>query len=344
MPVDPQILAQRFGVNELESLPRDVSPREYFRGEKDGKSFIVMRYPDANEAASQELSEFIHIGEWLNSIGIKAPILYEGDTNECIAAFEDLGNTSFGHILHTDHDKAIRLYTLAVDVLKKLASSGLPKSGLPYYKDSRIHENKRQFVEYCLAYTQKEKQSNEKLQSFLTAWDEVESALPACPQGFVHGDYHLENLMFQNHKTGIKQCALIDYQDALNGPLPYDLVNILEDARMDVPADLRHDMINHYCDGLFDGAEKEVFLKWYRVLGTQFHCRVIGLFIKLAAEQNRDAYLIHINRLANYITDGLKDPVLSPVKTWFEKEGVDFTSLKDIDGQKVRETFRNITL
>lgn len=344
MPVSLQTLAQRFGVDELESLPRDVSPREYFRGCKDGRSFVVMLYPNPDESAHHELSEFIRIGKWLNAQGVKAPALYDADMEECIASFEDLGSMSFGRALRENPDNQEKLYTLAVDVLKTLAANGLPQDGLPQYMDSRIHENRKQFIEYCLAYTRKEKQSEDTLQSFLSAWEDVVSGLPPCPQGLVHGDYHLENLMLQKDEEGIQQCALIDYQDALSGPLPYDLVNILEDARMSVPDDLQKKMIERYCDGLFQGEEKNTFLKWYRVLGTQFHCRVIGLFIKLAAEQNRDSYLIHIERLANYITDALKDPTLSPIKTWFEKEGVDFTSLKDIDGQKIREIFRNISL
>ncbi len=311
-----------FDINGLEALPRDVSPREYYRG----RDFILMSYPEINKDHITELLEFIRIGKWLSDNGIKTPELYGLDKCNCIAKFEDLGKISFGKALQENPDKQTYLYELATDVLKKL-SIAPPPDNLPLYKDSKIHENRRQLVDYYFPILNKVPD----IEGYLDAWDEIEQSLPHCPQGFIHGDYHLENLMYVDGK-----CALIDYQDALYGGLAYDLVNLLEDARVDIPKDLRSAMIDRYCDGMSAG-DKDIFLKWYRVLGTQFHCRVLGLFIKLAAEQGRDGYLVHVPRLQNYIKSALNDPLLLPIKSWFAKQGVDFEPIKDFNGELVRK-------
>ena len=115
----------------------------------------------------------------------------------------------------------------------------------------------------------------------------------------------------------------------------------LEDARVDVPQQIKKDMINRYCAKMNDH-QKENFIKWYTVLAAQFHGRVLGLFIKLAAEQNRDSYLVHIPRLQRYFSDALNDPLLKPLKQFFDKEGVDFKPLNDLDGQEIRNRFQNL--
>ena len=336
--INKEKLAQDFGVKTLESLPGDVSPRKYFRGRKGDHDFIIMAYPDATDENRQELHDFIRIGAWLSEKGIKTPALYNLDEQRCIAQFEDLGRTSFGQQLRGNLDQQEHLYTLATDILKILNKAGTLEN-MRTYRDGRIHENRRQIVDYYIPFIRKEQSNAALVNDYLAVWDEIEQNLPPCPQGFVHGDYHLENLMYMPDEKDIKQCALIDYQGALHGPLPYDLVNLLEDARADIPRDLREYMVNHYCAEM-DSSTKNTFLKWYRVLGTQFHCRVIGLFIKLSEEQGRDAYLIHIPRLQNYIIEALKDPLLHPLKEWFEKEGVDFRPIKDLDGNRIRKFFK----
>lgn len=333
-------LAKEIGVDTLDALPRDVSPREYYRGHKDGCDFILMRYPEISDANKQELSEFIRIGQWLSSQGIKTADLYETNLEKCYALFQDLGQESFGERLNNTSDQAQSLYKNATEVLKILGTSdALDK--LPNFTDSRIRENRKQFVDYYMTLLLLKSQDDAVTQRFLSVWDKIESSLPPCPQGFVHGDFHLENIMYQDPAGGGNKCALIDFQDALIGPLPYDLLNLLEDARIDVSAEIKTEMQNLYCAEM-NAQEKEVFMQWYRVLATQFHCRVIGLFIMLAADQERDSYLIHIPRLQKYILNALNEPVLAPLKQWFEEEGVDFDLVKDLDGNQIRNAFENL--
>lgn len=340
--IDIDAIARETGCNKIEPLARDVSPREYFSAHKNGENCVLMVYHEANKASRDELAEFVRIDRWLSQNGINVPDILQVNEKKCYAVLEDLGRVSFGRALHEGVDGFYqdRLYTLGCDVLKHLAKAK-PIENLPLYKGSRIHANRRQIIDYYAPLKLGKMPKDGLAQNYIEVWDEIEKALPPCPQGFVHGDFHLENLMVCSGEMGLRQCALIDFQDALYGPLPYDLVNLLEDARIDVPQSLQESMKIRYCEDM-SKPEKEAFLMWYRVLGTQFHGRVIGLFIKLAAEQRRDKYLIHINRLQNYIKNALEDPLLAPLKQWFKKEGVDFLPLKDLNGDGIREVFKNI--
>ena len=330
----PQAIAQRFGLKNVSPVPGDASLRLYFRGNKGAKSVIVMLYPDASEGNRAELKRFCDINDKLAGQGIKVAEIYETDEGEVCALLEDLGTQSFGKCLRNESKSAESLYKLAVKAL--IQTRGITQtSDLPPYKKMRIYANRRQLIDYYMTLKQGRHPGEECVNNFNAIWDEIEKALPPCPQGFVHGDYHLENLIY----TGTGQCALIDYQDAFYGPLPYDLVNLLEDARIDVSQDLRSAMMKTYTKDM-PTEEKEAFMLWYRVLAVQFHGRVIGLFIKLAVEQNRDSYLVHIPRLQNYLTESLKAPVLEPLKKWFAEVKLDFQPITPLDGQHVRAAFK----
>lgn len=123
------------------------------------------------------------------------------------------------------------------------------------------------------------------------------------------------------------------------GPAPYDLANLLEDARTDVPKPLRIEMLEQYCQGMAP-AERENFLRWYRVLATQFHCRVIGQFIRLAVRDGKPRYLALIPRVAAYLRDGLADPLLTPLAEWFGAHGLDFTDAGPFDPDAIRPLIR----
>jgi len=115
--------------------------------------------------------------------------------------------------------------------------------------------------------------------------------------------------------------GLIDFQDAFWGPLPYDLLNLLEDARQTVPDDIKAAMKDLYCTDM-NAEERKTFDEWYVLLSCHFHCRVLGLFVKLKQERGMDEYLCHIPRLQGYIKEHLKNPIMQPLKEFIERYAV----------------------
>lgn len=339
--MDIDLIVKKLNLSDIAPLARDVSPREYYRVVKEDREYVLMVYHEVNAVTEREINSFLYINEWLDNLNLKVPKVYYHSQEDGCVLLEDLGNTSFGAALRENKCDALQLYMLGSVVLKTAANAVLMPKNLPLYENSKIHANRRQLIDYYFPLERGKMSSEDIVSEFLSIWDEIAASLPECPRGFVHGDFHLENLMFCEREQGVRRCGIIDFQDALNGYIPYDLVNLLEDARVDVPEHIKRAVLQHYTSEM-TAEEKTVFLSWYRVLGTQFHGRVLGLFIKLSAEQNRDKYLVHINRLQNYMVEGLKDPILHPLKQWFDKQGVDFLPIKDMNGDAIRTVFGHI--
>lgn len=336
--ISQEQLQQQLDVESLEAMAGDFSPRKYYRGAKDGRNFVVMVYPDGPLQNLGSLNQFVSIGAWFLKNGMKVPDIYKRHDTQNYLVMEDVGRISFGKHLRENVRDLEKIYGLSTYVLKKMATDEPPKI-LHRYRDTWIHKAHDRVLKFYWPVMSGEVADARMLKSYWSVWDDIERSLEKCPYGFVHMDFHLENLMYMPENKGIKQCAIIDYQDASIGPLPYDLVNLLEDARVTVPLEIKTHMVDYYCSGMSED-EKRVFLQWYRVLGTQFHCRVIGQFLKIAIELGRDDYLVHVERLRQYINSALRVPVLEPLREWFKKNGVSFEEPFILNGGQVRDNYR----
>lgn len=268
-----------------------------------------------DERLDHGLDDYIRIAEWLNNVGLKAPEIYEREKNYLI--IEDLGDVSFKKAMEKNGPDEI--YALAADVLSHLrAQKNLP--ALPSYYDSNIHKTHRRVIDWYAPVIRHKKNPDGLAEEYLSVWAEIEKAAPQDTGHFVHADFHVENLMFLPNEKGLKRCAIIDFQDALRGPALYDLGNLLEDVRADIPSAVK----NKYTPK--DPA--------YRILATQFHCRVVGQFIRMAAKDYKTGYLQYIPRTQAYIQDALQNPLLKPLKNFFDNNGITFDAKPDLTNIK----------
>lgn len=327
----------------ISAVGEDSAFRRYFRLQAtNGHTAILMEaVPDGSAYVTpgHNMKDFIRISEYLRGLGLRAPDIFEVDSEEGYMLLEDFGSTSFKMALDAGHDRT-ELYALATDVLKFLHQNA--KAGdivLPEYYASHVHTGRRRLVDWFMPVQKGVPNRDGLAEEYLAVWDSIEKSLPPVPQGFLHIDYHFENLMWMPDKADKDRCGILDFQGAMTGPVPYDLANLLEDARVDVPADLRQAMLDRFCEGM-DAVAEQNFRNWYRVLATQFHCRVLGQFIRLAVRDGKPRYLQHLPRVAGYINEGLKDPVLAPLKSWLDNHGVSFDKVPDIDPAKVRPFIR----
>ena len=301
---------------------RDSSIRRYFRVTKGDQAAILMEtVPDGSEHATpgHGVADFIQIAGWLNNIGLKAPEIYEQDLENGYLLLEDFGEICFREA-KDNADQVNDLYRLAADVLSHLADQNCPLD-LPNYYDSHVHRRHRRVVDWFMPLVRGTENEEGLVEDYRAVWEEIEQSLPPVKQGFLHIDFHAQNLMWLPEERGLKRCGILDFQGAMHGPLPYDLGNLLEDARTDVPHTIKSEILE-----TLDEAQQA----WFRVLATQFHCRVIGQFIKQAVMDDNPAYLKHIPRLENYLREGLEHPVLTPLRLWFKGQGIDFTEVADL--------------
>lgn len=311
------------GWSVLHPVGQDSSIRRYFRVSNGKQTAILMEtVPDGSSHATpgHGLNDFVRIDEWLGSVGLKAPEIYEYDQETGYILMEDFGEVCFKQAI-TAGRKSKSIYVLAARVLEHLSKQECTLE-LPDYYESHVHKRHRRVMDWYAPFIKDKANEAGAIDAYYAAWEEVESKLSPCPQGFLHIDFHAENLMWLPSEIGLKRCGILDFQGAMKGPIPYDLANLLEDARTDVPKDLRDRILSRFDENMRG---------WYRVLATQFHCRVIGQFIKQAVVDNNTSYLPHIGRLQNYLHEGLKDPVLAPLAGYFKEQGVKFDETADFD-------------
>jgi aminoglycoside/choline kinase family phosphotransferase len=339
-----QAFLERAGLLEFRLIPigEDCAFRRYYRVTGSAPPVVLMEtIPDDNEIATpgHNMRDFVKIGLYLHECGVRVPEIYEYDFESGYILLEDFGDQSFKKAALGSVTRE-QAYELAIDVLFTINNKTEPEALLlPDYYSSHVHEGRRRVVDWYMPCVRLQANSDEVLPAYLACWEEIEASLPPCPQGFLHIDYHFENLMWLPQAQGNERCGVLDFQGAMAGPLPYDLANLLEDARVDVPARIRAEMISRYCQNM-SAAEKDVFMRWYRVLATQFHCRVIGQFIRLALRDGKERYLAHLPRVAGYIREGLKDPVLSPLKSFFDSYKITFTEMLDLEAPQIVSSIR----
>ncbi len=309
----------------------DSAQRRYFRLRRaDGATAILMEsIPDGNSLSTpgHRQSDFMRIGAWLRETGLNVPGVYESDTKEGFLLIEDFGDISFKTALAQGENPG-GIYHLAGEVLAHLRKSARTAAALnlPDYYQSHVHKARRRVIDWYMPVVLGCRNEDGLAEEYLSVWERIEKTLPACPQGFLHIDYHVDNLMWLPAREGLMRCGILDFQGAMTGPQPYDLANLLEDARIDVAPGVRETTLDFYCRDM-TAAERESFRLWYRVLATQFHCRVIGQFIRLALHDGKSGYLQFLPRLARYLEAGLADPLLAPLRSWFALHRLDFAKV-----------------
>jgi aminoglycoside/choline kinase family phosphotransferase len=140
----------------------------------------------------------------------------------------------------------------------------------------------------------------------------------AVPSTLVLRDYHVDNLMLLEGRSGIAAVGLLDFQDAVIGPVTYDLVSLLEDARRDVPEELAAAMLAHYLAS-FPALDRDAFAASYAVLGAQRNCKIVGIFTRLCVRDGKPIYLQHIPRVWRLIARDLRHPALAPMASWLNR-------------------------
>lgn len=309
-----------------EDLPQDGSPRSYTRIEKNGAHALFMDCgPLDGISYITRLSDFVRIGNWINSLGLRSPQIYEADEKTNVAIIEDFGSISMKQAIMNGEDPK-RLYLAANDILNVLQSSECPLD-LPHFKNSFMRTARQRFVDWYVPVYRKCKNEDGLVKSYHAMWNEIENQLDPYKESFMHVDFHVENLMYLDGGQGVNALGIIDFQEAMIGPESYDLCNLCEDMRADVPFEIQ---------ATLKAGRDENFLGWQRVLGTQFHTRLLGQCLRWAMHDNKPGYLKYYPRLLNYTENALSDPILKPFKDWLRDEKIELMDISALDWENAQ--------
>ncbi len=313
--IDQFVAAAGWGDAERKPLGDDASFRRYLRLTRDHRRAILMDAPPPME----NVGAFHKVDSLLHELGLSAPKILRVDAGHGLMLLEDLGDRTFTRAL-AEGEPEEALYRLATDTLIALhdrcGRSFLEKRGLSPYDDEKLHEEALLLTDWYWPAVHGSPISTFLREAYIEAWQKVFPIARSVPDTLVLRDYHVDNLMILDDRTSIAACGLLDFQDAVVGPVTYDLVSLLEDARRDVSPAVSKAMLRRYLDAFPDMSEEE-FQASYAVLGAQRSAKIIGIFTRLWRRDGKPQYLRHIPRVWRWLEGNLRQPALRPVAEWF---------------------------
>ncbi|HAF44375.1 MAG: aminoglycoside phosphotransferase [Sideroxydans sp. GWF2_59_14] len=274
----------------------DASFRRYFRATfADGSTKVVMDAPPQHE----DCKPFLHVGKLFEDAGTHVPHVYAQDLAQGFLLLSDLGNTTYLQAL--DKGDAKQLYGAATDALIKIQLASKPKE-LPPYDEALLRRELNLFPEWYIAKHLGVTLSDKQKAKLEEVFARILRNNLAQPCVYVHRDYHSRNLMVTEENNP----GIIDFQDAVYGPITYDLASLFKDAYIRWEEDEVMDwLIRHWEKARKAGLPvREDFGEFYRdyeMMGVQRHIKVLGIFARLYHRDGKDGYLKDMPLVMEYL-------------------------------------------
>jgi tRNA threonylcarbamoyl adenosine modification protein YjeE len=329
-----------FGDARRQRMAGDASIRSYARLIRD-KVFILMNSPKRPDGPAiydgksysaavhlaEDVKPFVAIAGGLRSIGLSAPAIHHADLDQGFLITEDFGTES---VLAGDPPQPIaERYEAATDMLAAMHREVLPDTlplaphityPIPLFDTDAMLVEIGLMPEWYLR-DRDAPLSDEARAQFFAMWRELlDRTLASATKTWVMRDFHSPNIIWLGEREGIKRVGIIDFQDAVLGPGAYDVVSLLQDARIDVPEQLELALLSRYikarraADGTFDPAS---FAELYAIMSAQRNTRLLGTFARLNRRDGKPQYLRHQPRIWTYLSRSLAHPALADFRAWY---------------------------
>lgn len=281
-----------FHCQQLAMVSGDASFRRYFRFEHNGRSIIAVDAPPEHEDSAR----FVRIAKAYSDAGVPVPAVLAEDHELGFYLLEDFGDGQFADALTPVdmqglYEKALALLP-AVQSCEQVDGRGLPPFDQKLL-DAEFHLFSHWLCEVHLALSLNAREKMMLQDTF--AW--LSEVFLAQPQAGVHRDYHSRNLMVKPDGS----LGVIDFQDAVIGPITYDAVSLLRDCYQDWPEDDIRALLQRWHAEHFSEYEWETFATWFDCTGLQRHIKASGIFARLCHRDGKRAYLLDVPHTLEYI-------------------------------------------
>ena len=281
----------------LKPASGDASFRTYHRLFLKNKTFIVMDAPPEQE----NCKVFIKITKKLRACDVNVPIIHNVNIEQGFLLLSDLGNDLYLNKLNKSS-----IYELYSDALSTLVSIQVLVNvgGVDEYDKSLLISEMNLFREWLIEKHLNIKLSDSQVKILTTLFDLLVNNALQQPKVFVHRDFHSRNLMVTKENNP----GVIDYQDAVYGPISYDLVSILKDCYIKWPKEEIDKWIDFYLNKLYEEKaqyriNRDEFVRWFDLMGVQRHLKASGIFARLSHRDGKHNFLEDIPRTLSYILD-----------------------------------------
>lgn len=329
-----------FATASWRHIQGDASTRSYQRLSATGNTAILIDSPEIPDGPAvkdglpysriahlaENIRPFIAMAGFLTDNGFSAPSVIDADTENGFALLEDLGDE--GVTEGVPPRPIMPRYKEAVRCLAALHAIAPPKELETQKGQWRLNAYDREILQvetglladWFVPFAQKEALPTEARAAFEAAWGAAIEGMPTGPDVLVLRDFHSPNLLWLEHRQGIRRIGLLDFQDALIGSAAYDLASLTQDARVDVSADEEEVLLQTYGGAVgLDGKTHGILRHAHAVMGGQRSTKVLGIFVRLSKRDGKHGYLKHLPRLVDYLARNLSHPGLEPVRHWHER-------------------------
>jgi len=329
----------------------DTAERRYIQGEASnriyerllkpsGETAILMispRRPDgppirfgkpysALAHLAESIGPFVAIDEGLRERGFSAPRIFAHALAAGVALLEDFGAQGIvdsGGIM-------VERYGEAVTALAKLHQMTLPDSlpitpeesyRIPYYDLDALSIEIELVLDWYAPHIAQLALASGAKAIFVNLWQHALKDVHPVRPTWTLRDYHSPNLVWLADRQRWARVGILDFQDCVLGHPAYDVVSLLQDARVDVPDDVELKLLGHYAlsrrekDATFEMA---AFARAYAVLGAQRATKILGIFARLAKRDHKPQYLKHLPRVRRYLAKSLAHPTMAEIRKWYE--------------------------
>lgn len=289
-----QWLAQTINQEEftLTNLAGDASFRKYFRLHFNGQTRVIMDAPPGKE----DLEPFIHVAHCLKNQGVLTPEILAVNKEHGFLLMSDLGDTLLLGQLNANSVDSY--YKQAINTLFNIQRCSIDDPKIPYFDKAFMLQEMYLCIDWFL---------NKYLSIQLAPEEElllrgtmalIAEEVSKQPLVFIHRDYHSRNLMIVDNELGV-----IDFQDAMRGPITYDLVSLLKDCYISWPREQTLEWVQFYhqhCPQTQNYSSQE-FIRAYDMCGLQRHLKVLGVFSRLHLRDNKPGYLKDLPLTLSYV-------------------------------------------
>ena len=311
-----QLTTQDMNAATLSMVSGDASFRRYFRLSLDGKSWICVDAP----ADKEDNPSFVNIARQWHTAGVAVPQVLAQDFVQGFMLLEDFGDQLLWPALHAagvDNAEREGLYRRAIDELLKIQR--VNPEGLPPYDGALLEREMRLFDEWLCTQQLGMTLSEEEEAMLAQVRESLSASALAQPAVVVHRDYHSRNLMLlADGRTGV-----IDFQDAVYGPVTYDFVSLLRDCYVHWPVHLVQELLTYYYHAASEqgihGMPLTEFTRAFDLMGMQRHMKAAGIFARLNIRDGKPGYLGSIANTCRYLHDISNGyPEFSAFTAWLE--------------------------
>jgi N-acetylmuramate 1-kinase len=292
----PFQLRYHLNLDSIAPASNDASFRRYFRVNAQGGSFIVMDAPPPQE----DVGPFVSICALFAKSGASLPTVFEADHAQGFLLLADFGGTTYLDVLSSDTSQV--LYAEALDALIKI--QGLSQPGvLPPYDEALLRRELELFPEWYLGHHKKVSLEPVERDKLSQTFDRLIQNNLGQAKVFVHRDFHSRNLMLL---SGAANPGILDFQDAVCGPITYDLVSLLRDAYIAWDEQMVIDGCARYWERARNArlpvpSDFSEFYRDFEWMGLQRHLKVLGIFARLNYRDGKARYLQDIPLVLDYV-------------------------------------------